>query len=78
MTMLKVLMPALAMGFLFVIIGLVLIEKIEGGVGRGSPIVLLALGAAGMVVGSIAGAAQAIVDAIEKGRVSVNREEIPD
>jgi hypothetical protein len=45
-----------------------LLEGLERAVGRGAVVVQLSLGCAGAVLGAIAGAAQAVVDAIEAGR----------
>jgi hypothetical protein len=65
MALLKVLALAVVFGMLFGVGSIALLEWIEEAVGRNAPVVQLSLGCAGAILGAIAGAAQAVVDAIE-------------
>jgi hypothetical protein len=65
MAILKVLIGAVLLGVLFALSSAVLLDWIEKSVGRGAPVVQIALGCVGALLGAIAGAAQAVVDAIE-------------
>jgi hypothetical protein len=64
----KVVVPALAFGGLFVVAGMALLDGIEKSAGRAGPIAVIGLGCTGLLLGGIAGAAQAIVDAIKYRR----------
>jgi hypothetical protein len=64
----KVLIPAAVLGALFALGSIAVLEGIERAAGRGALVVQVALGCAGALLGAIAGAAQAVVDAIEEGR----------
>jgi hypothetical protein len=64
----KVLVPAVVLGALCALGSMALVEGIERAVGRGALVVQLSVGCAGAVLGAIAGAAQAVVDAIAAGR----------
>jgi hypothetical protein len=66
MAIFKVLGLAVLLGLVFIAIAVVLLEPIEKAVGRSVLVVQLSLGCAGAIVGAIAGAAQAVVAAIEK------------
>lgn len=66
MTLFKVLGFALLMGALFIVGSLFFLENIER-VGRGhGPLIQLALGCLGALLGAIATAAQVIVDALRE------------
>jgi hypothetical protein len=65
MAIIKVLGPALLLGILFAGAGMAILEAIEKSVGKGASVVILFLGVGGAIIGAIAGAALAIVDALE-------------
>jgi hypothetical protein len=69
MAIVKVLIAAVLLGALFALGSAVLLEWIEKSVGRGAPIVQIALCCTGVILGAIAGAAQAVVDAIRSKRL---------
>jgi hypothetical protein len=65
MALVKVLGLAVVFGLLFGVGSVAMLDWIEKAVGRGAAVVQLALAGTGALVGAIAGAAQAVVDAIE-------------
>jgi hypothetical protein len=65
MAIIKVLGPALLLGILFAGAGFAILDGIEKSVGKGASVVILFLGVGGAIIGAIAGAALAIVDALE-------------
>jgi hypothetical protein len=68
MALFKVLGLAAAFGLLFGLAGMAALDGVEKSVGRGASVAIIFFGVAGGIIGVIAGAAQAIVDAIDKGR----------
>jgi hypothetical protein len=68
MAILKVLGTAVAVGMLFVVAGAALTVVIEKSVGRSATLVITGIGCVGLLLGGIAGAAQAVVDALRAPR----------
>jgi hypothetical protein len=66
MAIAKVLVSGIALGLSFAVLGFVLTATFERSVGASAPLVILNIGCAGAILGSIAGATQAIVEAIQK------------
>jgi hypothetical protein len=66
MAILKVLGPAALLGILFALSGMAILEGLERSVGKGASVVILFLGIAGGIIGAIAGATLAVVDAIKE------------
>ena len=66
MTIVKVVILAVIFGFFFAVIGLLLTATFERFLRAANPFVLLNVTCVGIVLGGIAGAGQAIVDAIER------------
>jgi hypothetical protein len=64
MALLKVTVFAVALGVLFGVAGLFLLSGIEKSAGNAAPIVIMGFTGIGLLLGAIAGATQAIVDAI--------------
>jgi hypothetical protein len=65
MAILKVVILALAFGFLFTGAGLCLLDGIEKAAGKAGTLVIMGMGGIGLLLGAIAGAAQAVVDALK-------------
>jgi hypothetical protein len=68
MAVLKVFVLALACGFLFTGAGMCLLDGIEKSAGKASTVVIMGMGGTGLLLGAIAGAAQAIVDVLQRSK----------
>jgi hypothetical protein len=68
MAILKVLGMALAIGLLFLLAAAVLTVPLEKSVGQSAIVFQVGVGCAGALLGGVAGAAQAVVDAITQSR----------
>ena len=68
MAILKVLAVAVAGGILFAGFGMSIVDWIEKSVGRGSTVVIMAMGCVGAILGSVAAAAQVVVDVIRESK----------
>jgi len=66
MALIKVLFFAVVLGLLFGLAGMAFLDGVEKSVGKGATIAIIFFGVAGALIGAIAGAAQAVVDAMEK------------
>jgi hypothetical protein len=68
MAIVKVGAGALVVGALFVSAGMFLLNGLERSAGGAAPIVIMGLGCTGLLLGGMAGAAQAVVDAVRNLR----------
>jgi hypothetical protein len=68
MAALKVMILALACGFLFTAAGACFLDGIEKSAGKAGPLVVMGMGGTGLLLGAIAGAAQAVVDVLKRSK----------